>query len=341
MAIENLKIRPREGGRIRIGAKKRNAQGKEFPVALTQFRITSHSKEALEKLAEIYGGQVVAWKSAPTEGQWELMTESNSLNVVIPPTELGFSQWMEYWQGGTCERRCNGLREQISDQPCLCDPDALDCKPRTRLAVLFPELDSMALFRVETGSWSAAAEMAATVSIIEMAQSAGRMLPAFLKLEQRAKKTRNPDGVVETKKFSILALEIAASKLMLNTADAVAELPEVLAPIAENVQSEVGSGEAPKAVTAPSAPSQDDKPWVQKLNELADKAASIEGLDARLLLKAVIQSYIKEAQRPEQIDRETALKVHDTLRAVVVGAASVIAQIDENGEIVGYELEAF
>ncbi len=340
MAIENLKIRPREGGRIRIGAKKKNAQGKEFPVALTSFRITSHSKEALEKLAATYGGQVTAWKSAPTEGQWELMTESNSLNVVIPPTELGFSQWMEYWQGGTCERRCNGLREQISDQACLCDPDELLCKPRTRLAVLFPELDSMALFRVETGSWSAAAEMAATVSIIEMAQMAGKMLPAMLKLEQRAKKMRRPDGVVETKKFSILALEIAASKLISGELEA-SEFHEAIDAPAQEIESIQPATEpaAPKAVEAP--PVSDDKPWVQKLRDLADKAASIEGLDARLLLKAVIQSYIKEAQRPEQIDRETALKVHDTLRAVVVGAASVIAQIDENGEIVGYELEAF
>ncbi len=341
MAIENLKIRPREGGRIRIGAKKKNAQGKEFPVALTTFRITSHSKEWLDKLAALYGGNVVAWKSAPTEGQYELITDSSSLNVVIPPTELGFSQWMEYWQGGTCERRCNGLREQISDQACLCDPDELLCKPRTRLAVLFPELDSMALFRVETGSWSAAAEMAATVSIIEMAQSAGRMLPAFLRLEQRAKKIRRTDGVVETKKFSILALEIAASKLMLNAADIPApELPETSSAPIESAESQEPS-ESSESTKAIGTVDHDDKPWVQKLADLADKAAAIEGLDARMLLKAVISSFVKGASTPEQIERETALKVHETLRALIVGAANVIAQVDENGEIVGYELEAF
>lgn len=233
----------REGGRIRLGVKKTKSDGTEYPSAITKFRITSSNREVLEVLAGLYGGKVTTWARSPTEGQFELLTESSSMDVVLPPTEFGFSQNMELWKGGTCERRCDQQWEKLSDGPCLCDSDEPQCKPRTRLSVVFPQLDSWTLFRVETGSWNAANEMGATIELINTAKAASKMLPARLLLEQRQKKVRNKEDKVETLKFVVLGLEIALSKLTLEGGEA----PRILV---DSSSGEILEAE-PKAIDAP------------------------------------------------------------------------------------------
>src|SRR5688572_2796212 len=125
MAIITLQRRARELGRIRIGQVVKGSNGKTRPEKLDRFRLTAASKPLLEGVARLYGGSVAAW--TPANGgpsQWEVVTTSTRLPVLVPPQPV--SQFYELWSGGGCQRRCDGERELLSEKPCLCDPDPED-----------------------------------------------------------------------------------------------------------------------------------------------------------------------------------------------------------------------
>lgn len=340
MPIKNTKIRLREGGRIRLGVKKTTAQGKEFPASITTFRITSPHKELLERLAQTYPGTLAAWKGAPTEGQWELMTTASALEVVLPPAEFGFSQFMELWSGGTCERRCDGEWDQIADEPCGCDPDEPRCKPRTRLSVLFPQLDDWTLWRVDTGSWYAAQEMAGVAQLIQMARLTNTLLPARLLLEQRQKKVRLDDGKVETRKFVVPALEVAVSRLELGSGtdeSGVVEGPKF--EIEEKQAAIAGKATEPARSDSQHTTLAEVPKWASVLEESATKVAAVRGLSSIRLLESVCMDAGQTAN-PALLTRDEALIAAHSLRAVETGALLVAPVADSNGELVAYTLEA-
>lgn len=213
MPILTLQRRLREAGRIRIGervdAKARDGRAIKRPKKLTTFRFTSQHQDVVVAAAGLYGGEPHEWADAPAgPQQFEVTTDAALLAVVVPPDDIAFSQWFEAWSGGGCLRRCDGVREHISDQPCLCaqEPDdaADQCTPHTRLSLLLRDLPGLGVWRLDTQGWNAAQELGGAVEVCQRAMARGRLLPATLRLEQREQ--RRPGEPI--KRFVVPILDV-------------------------------------------------------------------------------------------------------------------------------------
>jgi hypothetical protein len=209
--IIDLQRRLAEIGRIRIGQQVPvgNNSKKTRPAKLTTFRLTSPDRNRIQQAAVLYGGTPSEWE-APAGKQWEIVTKSDALNVIVPPSGMAFSQHYELWSAGGCQRRCDGQTESISDQPCLCDPDQPECSVHTRLSVMLSDLSGLGVWRVDTSGWYAAHELQGAVSVVQMAAGRGQMLPAQLRLEQRMVKRNN-----QTRRFAVPVLDVEISPAQL------------------------------------------------------------------------------------------------------------------------------
>ena len=187
-----------EIGRIRMGDRK---QGNRPGRPRETWRLTSRVKERLESAARVYGGEVRPW-----EGQWELLTETNALHVMVAPGEA-VSQFYELWSAGGCQRRCDGATESISDQPCLCDPEKRECNTHTRFSVILPHVPGLGLWRLESHGYYASVELAPTA---EFVQGLGSNLMCVLRIDHREVKR---DG--QTKKFAVPILDADVAPLAL------------------------------------------------------------------------------------------------------------------------------
>lgn len=187
----------RELGRIRIGQQVefvRDGQTKRRPEKLKTFRLTSPHRESLEMAAEIYQGTVQRWAEAPDGDEWELITTTDTLDIIVPKGEP-ISQWYECWSGGGCTRRCDGVREVLTMSPCKCPTDPNErqalaakgqaCKPTTRLQVILPRLPDIGTWLLVSHGYYAASELMGTVQLLRAAAEAGRMIPAALWIDQR------------------------------------------------------------------------------------------------------------------------------------------------------------
>lgn len=178
--ISQLSRRLPEAGRIRIGKKNGNR-----PVAIGEFRFTSHDRAALDQLAAMYGGTVKPWSDPKAaEGQFEVITDATEIRIVLPPDPLGGSPIYEMWGGGGCERRCDGVTCEVmvagpegpepTEVPCKCDAAGeMSCKVTTRLCVVIPEIRFAGVWRLDTKSWNAAQELPGMVDMIQAAQAQG------------------------------------------------------------------------------------------------------------------------------------------------------------------------
>lgn len=227
MSILGLQRRIAEVGRIRIGQQVPTQSGKTRPAKLDTFRITSSDRQRIEQIARMYGGQVQPWKS-PNGDQWEVITDTDVLPVIVPPAIMAFSQCFEQWSAGGCVKRCDGQHEAISDGPCLCDPDNRECDIHTRLSVMLKDVPGLGVYRIDSSGYYAAVELSGAVEIISMAVSRGQMLPARLRLEQRSVK-RQHNGKPETRRFPVpvLDIDIAPGQLILGTASPDMELTQL------------------------------------------------------------------------------------------------------------------
>ena len=206
--IIDLQRRIAEVGRIRIGQQVASGKGKR-PTKLTTFRLTSPNRNRVHQAAMLYGGQPAEWE-APAGNQWEVVTEADSLNVIVPPSDMAFSQHYELWSAVGCQRRCDGNVESISDGPCICDPEKRECSIHTRLSVMLRDLPGLGVWRIDTSGYYAAVELQGAVEVIQMAAGRGQMLPAQLRLEQRMVKRGG-----KTLRFAVPVLDIEISPAQL------------------------------------------------------------------------------------------------------------------------------
>lgn len=189
MPILNLQRQFRELGRIRLG----KMEGRR-PVKLNTFRLTSPTRDLLDRAAGIYGGMVEPWKSGSDGDAWELITERDQLDIIVPPGQT-LSQWNEMWGAGGCLRRCDGVREWIGGSPCQCPADPADrnelaakgeaCKPTTRLSVALPSLPDLGTWLLVSHGYYAAVELAGTYELLAASSNLGRMIPAILGIDHR------------------------------------------------------------------------------------------------------------------------------------------------------------
>ncbi len=208
--IINLQRKLTEVGRIRLGARSE----KGAPTKLDRFRLTSKSKEALQAASEIYGGKVVAW-SSPDGDAFELVTNTNVLDVTIPPGN-SLTQWYEMWSGAGCQRRCDGQTETINNTPCRCPADQSQrselsskgqaCRPTTRLSVILPNVKTVGIWRLESHGYHAAVELAGIAELLQQVSASDKYLPATLRLEQRSAKRGG-----RTSRFAVPVLEVGAT----------------------------------------------------------------------------------------------------------------------------------
>lgn len=210
MPIIALQRRLREAGRIRIGEKVIGSNGKTRPAKIDRFRITSPDRLSMDAIAVEYGGEVRIWEGAAVGVQYELYTETTTMDVIVPPVDLAFSQFMELWSGGGCERRCDGQTNLITDKPCICDVESPDCKPTTRLGVILTAVSGIGMFRLEVHGWNAASELNGAIEVLRIVQNGGRMIPARLMLEQRQSKK---DGKTFNYAVPVLDLNLSVAAL--------------------------------------------------------------------------------------------------------------------------------
>lgn len=208
MPILDLQQRIRELGRIRIGQKVATAKGGTRPGKLDRFRLTSPSKELIERVATQYGGTVNPWTPDGGAGQYEVVTDAKRMPILVPHQPV--SQYYELWSGGGCQRRCDGITELLKDRPCICgpDPQQRQCKPTTRLNVVLSEVPGVGVWRLESHGYYAALELP---GVAELLAKAGGYVPAFLGLEQR---TAKRDGQTRHWMVPTIDVDITPTALM-------------------------------------------------------------------------------------------------------------------------------
>jgi hypothetical protein len=224
--IVDLQRRIMECGRIRIGQQVPTGHnGRTRPEKLGTFRITSSDRNRIEQIADLYGGTVAPWQ-APAGQQWEVVTETNTLPVIVPPTAMAFSMNYELWSAAGCRRRCTGAVEQITQGPCMCDPEDRECSLHTRLSVLLRDVPGLGVYRLDTSGYNAAVELQGAVEVIQAAAGRGALLPARLRLEQRQVKRIDDRGKPQTRNFAVpvLDIEITPAQLIGGGAGQVVEL---------------------------------------------------------------------------------------------------------------------
>ena len=245
--------RLQEMGRIRIGDQADAKNGNRRPRKLTTFRFTSTNKLALDQLAALYGGEVERWEDAPTTGVWQVYSQANTINVILPHLD-SYKESYEVWSGGGCQVACDGQYVLRSESPtlkvgaaCACPDDqemqrqGLDlddkearCPLVSRLSVILPGVFGFGVWRLESHGYYAAAE---TKGIVAQLRAMGitQPLPCCLRLEERERK-KIVQGKPQTRKFAVPVLtpQYDYTKLLEMAAQAQRRLPEA-PPTAEEV----------------------------------------------------------------------------------------------------------
>jgi Recombination directionality factor-like len=212
--IRTLQMQARELGRLRTGTFEKPAGGRGRPTRSPNWILTSASSDYIEAAAAEWGGKAEKWQPQGNGAQqFRVITTAPVIDAILAPGDP-LSQSLELWNRGGCARRCDGYTETLSNQPCVCVEEygpeffkvaAKDevCKMTTRLNVILPSLPDIGVWRVETGSYWAANEIAAAVDVLKSATGPDALIPVRLRIEQR---TRVAGG--KTKHYPVIAVEL-------------------------------------------------------------------------------------------------------------------------------------
>jgi hypothetical protein len=306
MPLLDLQRRGRQIGRIRIGQKVTTSKGKIAPGKLDTFRLTIDRLDSAQVIAATLGGEAKAWQ----KGQFEVITTTDELQVMIPPGQV-ITQWYELWSKGGAQRRCDSVTERLSGKPCLCphaaDPTDEDevqraalersqlaklnppkaCKIITRLNVVIPDLPGLGVWRLDTSSFYAAGEMQDTAEVLQIFRDQGGMyLPARLFISQRE---RIAGG--KTTPYPVPVLDVSATFRQLATRQLGAGGIQAMLPPAPPEKRQAitaGSGSKPEQQIAPAALKVGPPPSAQ---DLADQAAKATTRQQIVAIKAVADEH--------------------------------------------------
>ena len=193
--ISDRQHRIQSVGRAKVGVY--DSTGKGRPRSIKTWRLCSSREDLLEQLAEEYGGKVERSTHAKASHSHEVITETDTLNVVLPPDPLGNSPMYRKYGGKGLERECDGeichLSEprgnQIfeSDVPCICETKGFECKVNTRLEVLISSVAMAGTWTFVTNSEQNADTIPAMVQAIESAATRGFPLATLTVEEAQAR----------------------------------------------------------------------------------------------------------------------------------------------------------
>lgn len=183
----------RELGRLRTGYK----GPKGNPVRSKTWIITTKERDLVEAAAAEWGGEVKAWTpNGSSLQQWSLTTETDRLPAFLPPGDP-INQANEMWSRGGVTRRCDGVIDQKSGQPCVCKARFGDewfrrgvdevCRPYTNLNVMLLGLPDIGMWRHTTKSYYAAMEITGMVDLIKARIGVEPVVPVWLIIDQRQK----------------------------------------------------------------------------------------------------------------------------------------------------------
>lgn len=211
MPILDLQMRMRQLGEIRLGHVVPTSNGKTRPAKLNKFRFTSPSREILASVAELYGGEVKPWtpaNGAPAE--FEVYSKADRLPVLIPPRDA-VSQWYELYAGSKCQRRCDGVTEQKSDRPCMCNPENRTCKITTRVNVMLRDVPALGQWLLISKGYHAAVTLPPAA---ELLAQAGGYVAGWLGMEEKT-------AVVDDKpaRFMVPTLDVEITPAALMAGD--------------------------------------------------------------------------------------------------------------------------
>lgn len=310
MPLLDLQRRAVELGRVRIGVKAPTAKGGTRPAKLGVFRFTSRDEVAIRSIASLYGGEPRRWDDAPTDDQWEVITEAKEIPIAVPPGPQALSQWYEVWSGGGCQRRCDGVTEQMSGRACLCGPDQAQrvCRPTTRVNIILPDVNGLGVWRLESKGWNSAHELGATAETLATVRAAGVIVPAVLRLEQR----KSIQGG-QTRDFVVPVLALRHTMRELSSLSAgTVELPA-----APPTAKAIGAAPAgPVTVTEP-APSAEVPPETPAgMAALVEACTDASVLKGRLARYAQGRNWMDEfVQSRYSPDEDTMIELVEVFRA--------------------------
>lgn len=209
--VQTLQRRFRELGRVKMGEQvetgktyssgSRKGQPIKRPSALRVWRFTSYGaqgKDLLEQARALYGGKdVQPWADAPREGGFELTTETDSLDFIVPPMDEPFTVWLEKWTAAGCERRCDGVHALVyggrgtgwRERNCLCEdptnPSKRECSISLRFGIILPRITGIGVWLVQSHSFHGAEELQGALAVLGTRAAQGLMTPATLRIEPR------------------------------------------------------------------------------------------------------------------------------------------------------------
>lgn len=295
MPILDIQRRGQQIGRLRIGQQvPSKTPGKMRPVALETFRFTTGSRYVADAIAELYGGNVAPWGK-----QWEVITDRDEVDVIVPPRDQVITQWYEWWTAAGCLRRCDSQIEQKSGGPCKCphaddptDPVAVEvaarerdrlaklnppqaCQRKTRINVMIPDLPGLGVFRLDTGSFYAAGEVLDAGDLMQAARDRNVFLPAKVRIDAREQVENG-----KTKKYPVPLLDILVPFRQIVTGQLeAAGIAGQLPPAPGETRRALTAGQEPAAPTRPALPATverepDPQSIAQRIADSASQALS-------------------------------------------------------------------
>lgn len=246
--VVTLQRRFREVGRLKMGeqvptGKMRDGRPVMRPKATSTWRMTTYGevgRAMLEQAAQLYGGTPRPWEQAPQEGGWELSTETDSIDVLVPPAENPFSVSLELWTAAGCARRCNGEEAEVyggrgvgwRKRRCMCedpeDPQRRECSIHMRFGVILPRVAGLGVWSVNTHSFHGTEELMGSLSVLGLRAMDGLVTPAHLRIEPRTIRRPFVNDAGETKTevshFPVMVLDVpeTVEQLMSGTGERVA-----------------------------------------------------------------------------------------------------------------------
>jgi hypothetical protein len=215
--IKTLQTRLPRLGRVSLGYRTKSSKGKTIPAKSKTIVFSAPSRERLEQLAGIYGGEVrEAVEPGPDGAElFVLVSTSTELAVIVPADadELVFAEWLELHGSGGLRRRCDGetivkgreldeatgeLRA-LENVPCICAAEGLTgdkaCKPTMRLNVILPDAldaEGLGVWTVTSSGWQSVSHVKSGLDLLRM--FFGRVAGIPLKLSVLEAKALAPDG---------------------------------------------------------------------------------------------------------------------------------------------------
>jgi hypothetical protein len=296
-------------GKIRLGV-----YNGRYPEKIDTFRFTSPDEQLVKAAADAYGGTAEQWTpNGSKTPQWEVISEAKELPVYLVHGQ-SLEPWYEAWAGGrTCVRRCDGVTNKITDEPCVCIPADGSasplakkdlCKPTIRVQVMLQEVPGLGSWLMESHGENAVSEISAFEQLV---RAASVPIPAVLRLREETRREWNFDKKkFDTKNFYVpwFDVSVVTSRQVALGGDALSRaLQAAGAPAAL-------SGDRRAAIEAAPAPVQPPpdidaiRPMILADIEMADGMdgpAGLNAIRAKLEQRGIDDQKVKDAWNSKRV----------------------------------------